>query len=459
MIPQRLLLRLRSNSSRLWKKSSPYSTNNTAAAFTTASPTMIQSPQHAPPRRQTLFSKSSFSTESATSTNTTPSNTDENSELKPFIPSQFTRDRPSSILTQTYPSGEYTPGQAWSTLQIHLAGGEQIRHSDFESVCNATRSQSPKDAKLIVTMLKDLKRCNRFIVSEDLAKSAVDGMYRSLLPAAVDSDETDSLNQASGFYKVQCGLMIGEAFVKEKTGLYVSLDTDVVESKVLKPLYLGLMDLQSTLKKRGDVASATSDATTTEDNEDTEDAATEDDGDNDSDSDSDTDSDSDSDSVSDSESGYTIQEKNQHFIQKTTTLLSKTTNLSKQIFDTLLTRASTPTKDMKKRAKRKYLKYSQCSGGPSPTSIDTMVRICLLQVEHEMTYGTVSGEEEEQKTENGIVVAKSILDAYEETPFIGKALDETFALVKEMEQKYMEHVAATTAESESSEEEGEEQKE
>lgn len=317
-----------------------------------------------------------------------------------FIPSQFTRERPPSILATHFPNeAHYTTGQAWSIISKHIAGGEQIRHSDFLSLCNSTKPQTPKEANLIARILKELKRCNRFILSKENADLSVDSMYRSSLPEG-------GVDDATGFYKVRCGSLIGQSFVNTNTGLYVSLETDTLEKKALEPLYGGLMDIQHMLNTRKN----------------------DDHGDEDG--------------------------KNAMFREKTRELVMKAMNLSKEIFDTLVTRASTPTNNMKKRKKRKYLRYSKCSSGPTPSAIDLIVRICLVQVRHEKHFGDIeasgsgsdgdgdennaANNDDEEKKANGIDIAKSILKDFEEKPFLGKALDETYTLIQEAEEMLLE---------------------
>jgi len=264
------------------------------------------------------------------------------------------RDRPPSILTTSFPNAAeepYTTGQAWYVLQNHIAGGFQIRHEDVTALCNSVQPQSPKDSKLVQKVLLDLKRCNRFILSKELAGVSAKAMARGLLPSG-------GVDEATPYYKVQCGLFIGNAFLNKNTGLYVSLDTDVLVDTALNTLYSGLDGLR--------------------------------------------------------------KEDNEKYEEQRKELLAEGRAISKTIFRYLLTRASTPTRNMKKRAKRKYLKCVRCCSGPSPQSIDVLVRICLL---------------EEEELQKGLNAAFYIMNTYGKNAFLGKAMDETFAAVKEAEEK------------------------
>ena len=399
-------------------------TSTTSAATTTsASHFKILSPLHCNHFQKMSFSsettpnENEVNTESTTTAVAAAAATETPTPIEEGMPEQFTRDRPPSILSQTFQNDEtsFHTGQAWSVLNKHLAGGEQIRHEDFVSLCTAARAQHPKDAKLLIKILKDLKRCNRFILTKELAKLSVENMFRSL-------SSEGNLNDTP-IFKARCGLVIGEAFANQNTGLYVSLDTDVLEERVLEPLYNGLLGLQEEL----DIMR----------------------------------------SSNDDEEEY---EKKEETAKE---LVTKGMNLSKQMFDTLLTRAAVPTKDMKKRAKRKYLRYSRCSSGPTPTAIDLMVRICLLQVRHEKNYGDLgqvvggddddddddgNAEETQQESMNGISIAKSIIDAFEEKQFLGKASNDVQTWILEAEEMLNspseggeEETAETDAESDGTE--------
>ncbi len=283
-----------------------------------------------------------------------------------------------SILTSLPPS--YTPGQAWSALQIHLAGKQKIRLEDFMDLCRSARSSTPKDAKVIRTAMLDLKRCNDFRMSVDCAQLALEGMIRSLTKQGNgDEEETDAS------FLIQAGVFAGEAFVNPSTGLYVVAEARVVHDAILTTLLSGVESLESV--------------------------------------------DDDDDDDDDDEEGVTP--------------LASAANVAKGVIDTLLLRASNPTKDMKKRKKRKYLKYLRDSSGPTPDMIDVAVKICLKHDDEE----------------EGIGLARGILEAYAERAYLGTALEGTVGLVKDLEEEKLAAAAAQEAaevEEDDGETEGEE---
>ncbi len=354
----------------------------------------------------------------------------ETTSSQDWMPEQFTRDRPESILNTSFPDGNYTAGQAWFVVQNKIGGGHQIRHSDFVSICNATQSAYPKDAKLLSRILIDIKKKNRFILTQENAQICIDGMYRSLLPKGCDSIFDDGVK---GYFKVQCGLKIGEAFLDKDTGLYVALDTDCVNEKVLEPLFYGLKDLQQNIADHLNdddnvdtaVTTAAEATTSTDDNE--EGGQTENDGNEES--------------------------RNDKYLKTANDLLSKSITLSKDIFDTLLTRASNPTRYMKKRAKRKYLSYLRSSSGPSPATIDLVVKICLLEVhQRKLNGGMKNGENDdgeevgvEEGKIDGLSMAKSIVNVFEEKQYLGAALPDTHALIQETEEMLLVKVSEEAA--------------
>ncbi len=315
---------------------------------------------------------------------TTTTTTLSSSPSTPWVPQQFIRDRPESILTTTYSDNDdYTLGQGWSTIQKHLAGGQKIRHADFVTLCQKAKSQSIKDANLLITISKELKRCNHFILSKSAAKEMVNGMYKALTPTSGNIDDS------TAYYKVRCGLKIGDAFVNTKTGLYVSLEAQDVQEKILIPLYNGLLELQENLEGRKKSGSE----------------------------------------------GW--EEKNEMYRTKSRELFQSSLDLCNDLMNVLLTRASTPTIDMKKRAKRKYFKYLRCCDGPTPLIVDYLVRICLIQTRFEKHFGGGnSSDDDEVKVNDGIRIAKSILDAFGEKQFLGKAMNETYTLVDEAEEMF-----------------------
>jgi len=275
----------------------------------------------------------------------------------------------------------YTPGQAWGVLQKHLAGHNKVRLDDFISLCNASRPQYPKDAKVILTALLDLKRCNDFYISEEGARAAIDAMVRSMI-----SDS--GLDATEAGFQLKAGIYVANVFGNEDAGLYVVAGTQVLNDFVFKILLSGAEHYSSTPRDHVDA------------NVDVDANANAEDGES---------------SESDS-------------------LLAQAATVAKGTVDILLTRASTPTKDMKKRKKRKYLKHLRCSSGPTPETIDLAVKICLKH-------------DDEEK---GVEMARAILDSYKECPHIGSAEAGTIALVQDAENRLQ-----TMKDAEAADDEGE----
>jgi len=186
-------------------------------------------------------------------------------------------------------------------------------------------------------------------------------------------------------FQVRAGVRVGKMLVDKKSGLYVATETDVVNESILKTLWMGV--------KNGPFQVDSEESNSEESEGEGEETSTEDE--------------------------FSIE---------------AAANVTKSIVDMLMVRASIPTKNMKKRAKRKYLRYSRCSSGPTPETIDYAVKICL------------------QAGDDGLGMAKEILDEYAQKPFLGAAMSETIALVQEKED---EKLAATTAEAATNEDEEE----
>eukprot|EP00554_Chaetoceros_debilis_P008950 CAMPEP_0194104732 /NCGR_PEP_ID=MMETSP0150-20130528/5049_1 /TAXON_ID=122233 /ORGANISM="Chaetoceros debilis, Strain MM31A-1" /LENGTH=423 /DNA_ID=CAMNT_0038792371 /DNA_START=36 /DNA_END=1307 /DNA_ORIENTATION=+ len=282
-------------------------------------------------------------------------------------------ERSPSVLTNIPSYPNITPGQALSALQINFARGKFIRHSDFQSLCSATRVRHPLDSKVVRTALLDLKRCNNFQANTINAKFAMEAMMRGFLSDynndGIDSNDIDGLMEnTQPEHRIKAGIFTGEAFVDPNTGLYIAAENEVVNETVLKSLWTGVDQLDTSVVQ--------DDSGEQESDEDSDDAAT----------------------------------PNPIF---------EAAKVAKDVIDALMERASTPTQHMKKRRKRKYLRTVQTTGGPTPQSIDYAVKTCLK----------LDGENEEA----GIAMAKEMLDDYAERPYIGVALDETTALLKEAE--------------------------
>ena len=129
-------------------------------------------------------------------------------------------------------------------------------------------------------------------------------------------------------FLVKAGIFVGEIFVEEDAGLYVAAEAKVVNDVVLKTLLEGVESLQV---------------------DPVDDRSVDDDGEG--------------------------EGKGEEDEQESP--LAAAANVAKNVIDALILRASNPTKDMKKRAKRQYLKYLRDSSGPTPEMMDVAVKICL----------------------------------------------------------------------------------
>ena len=258
-----------------------------------------------------------------------------------------------------------------------------MRLGDFISLCNASRPMKPKDAKVIRTALLDLKRCNDFYISADGAHAAIDGMMRSL---SSDSGLDSTLPE----YKLKAGIYVARVFGMEDARLYVAAHTKVLNENLLKVLLSGVENYSVSGSADVDV-----------------------------------------------DVDVDVEEGDGESSEKSESLLAQAAAVAKNTVDILLTRASNPTKDMKKRKKREYLKYLKCSSGPTPETIDLAVRICLKHDEEN----------------EGIVMANAVLGAYKECPHLGSAEADTLALVQHAEAR-VEALKAAEAVDEESKDDG-----
>jgi len=338
------------------------------------------------------------------------------------------RPRPPSLLTQTYNLNTSTPtqftsGQAWHILSTNAAGGKQVRHQDVGLLCSVSKPNSRKDAKVIRTALCDLKRCNRFVLSIETAEVAMEGMFRSLgppppsSPASTtttttttddDDDNVEVRETKLQMTPLEAGIWLGETFVNRDTGLYICVDTSLLEKMVLKPLVTSLSSDEPPA------------AVTTSSNDDDDD---------------DTNSD-----VDDNEAEIEKEEAS---------LQTKAANVTKEIIQTLVYRSSGPTQTMKKRAKRKYLRYRQVSQGPTPQTVHLAVQVCL-----EAAVASSSCEDRNVC----IQAARTIVDEYKDKEFLGIVMTETMALLEaaEMEAQVVEEEEEEESEEGESSEESDE---
>lgn len=222
-----------------------------------------------------------------------------------------------------------TPGHALFVLQSSAAKGkgQGIRQSDFLLLCRSSRQGKQRDAKVIATALKEFKRNNRFVLQLEGSSAALNGMMRSMKPSWKVQD---------GKPKVRAALFVGEQILDETTGLYFAAETKMVDT-VLKELRDGLLEMEKNgfnlrIDNVGDVA---------EDEDETE---------------------------GESKEESSVEEK----------MLRDVLRLTEGVVKLLLKRKSRPEWDMKKRAKRKYLKLLQIGGGPSGTTMSLATQISIL---------------------------------------------------------------------------------
>jgi len=209
-------------------------------------------------------------------------------------------------------------------------------------------------------------------------------MWRSLVedevaPWPVGSGE---MVRSRGVKRVEAAVWVGEVFVSGKMGLDVALKTEVLEELVFSNLLEGLEGLPDGFDYSAVPSSTDADD---KDNDDDDDSA-----------------------KKTMSNGSDVLDMN------------AVQSLTKEIIDILLRRASNPTRNMKKRAKRKYLKQLKCCQGPSAHTIDLAVKICV--------HGDMEG---------GVGKAREILDGYAKTAFLGTVQEGTVTIVEEAEERMM----------------------
>ena len=235
--------------------------------------------------------------------------------------STITPARPPSALEQAN-LVEVTPGHAIYVLQRYASeanGYKLIRQSDFVRLCESSRPGKMKDAKVIATALKEFKRCNRFVLQMVGSRAAVEGMLLSMTPTWKVQD---------GKPRVRAALFVAEQILDETTGLYFAVETVTVD-KVLEELYKGLLEMQDNRIK-----------------------------------------------VSIGKDVDAIEEEDESSTDMK--LVKDALRLTEGMLKLLIKRKSRPEWDMKKRAKRQYLKRLQIGGGPYRTTLQLATKISLL---------------------------------------------------------------------------------
>jgi len=224
---------------------------------------------------------------------------------------------------------ENTPGHALNALQKHAAkgSGNLIRQSDFIKLCNYARPGHLSDAKIIATALREFKCNNRFVLQLEGSEAAVNGMLLAMKPTWKVQD---------GRPDVKAALFILEQILDgENSGLYYTIERDQVDN-LFDLLHNGLLEMQQNgFKVR------------------IEEKVEEGEGEANSEND-----------VAESSE----EEK----------LSKDALRLTEGVFKLLIKRRSRPEWDMKKRAKRKYLKRLQVGGGPSQHTLYLATQISTL---------------------------------------------------------------------------------
>jgi len=197
---------------------------------------------------------SSQSIKSVASITTAQTLSSEDDMINPVIDTTTTTNgkKTPSILTTLPP--DYETGQAWSLLQTKGKGGNFIRLAEFHALASSAKKGTPKDAMIIRTALRDLKRCNSFIVDEECCRVALEGVQRALTPFHEEGLVT-------GRTKVNSGTWIAKLFLDEKTGLYYATQTKYVEEYILGWILEGVIEVGAELEveKAKEVSTVVSD--------------------------------------------------------------------------------------------------------------------------------------------------------------------------------------------------------
>jgi len=237
--------------------------------------------------------------------------------------------RPASSALEQANLEEVTPGHCIFVLQKHAANGAaMIRQSDFVTLCESARPGKKKDAKVIATALKEFKQYSRFILQMAGCRAAVEGMLRGMTPTWKIQD---------GKPRVQAAVFVAEQILDEKTGMYFAVETVMVD-KVLEELQKGLFEMEENgLNLRVE-------------NNAGEDAA---------------------------EAGEG-EESSTKELSADDKILSDALRVTGELVRFLVKRKSRPHLDMKKRARRVYLKKLQISGGPYASTMQLATHISIL---------------------------------------------------------------------------------
>jgi len=119
----------------------------------------------------------------------------------------------------------YTPGQALGALQSHAAGGGPVRLRDVRDLALSARPGYPRDASVVLTALRDFRRCNSFAIDSNVARVSMEAMHRAVTPRL----EGEGGRAATPVEKVRAALFVLEAFADDKTGLPFAARTEHVD--------------------------------------------------------------------------------------------------------------------------------------------------------------------------------------------------------------------------------------
>lgn len=227
-----------------------------------------------------------------------------------------------------------SPGHALSALQRFAATkrapkGKRpppfgpIRQSDFVALCESSKPGSFKDGKVVATALREFKRNSRFVLDTDGAESAVRGMLRSMT-----RNHPDGSGRAAG------AIFVLDQVLDESTGLYFAIETRLVD-EVLDVLHSALLEMQASgIDVRVGPAP--------EEGEEGGDAPSE-------------------------------EPADRHAL-----IVRDALRTTLGVNDMLVRRKSRPERELKKRAKRKYLSHLQIGSGPYRTTLRLATKITLL---------------------------------------------------------------------------------
>lgn len=243
---------------------------------------------------------------------------------------------------------EVLPGRALHVLHKHAAKGlAQIRQSDFVMLCDSSRPGKPTDARVIATALREFKTNNRFVLQTEGARAAVDGMLRSMVPAWKVQD---------GRPRVRAAVFVAEQILDERSGLYFAVETVAVD-RVLEELRAGLVEMEEHgfAVKVEPAGEEGEDAPSAEESaEGEEDASAE----------------------GEEEEGEAAPTTEAASAEPS--LAQEALRVTEGVTQLLIKRKTRPERDLKKRAKRRYLKLLQVGSGPYHSTLSLAAQIAVL---------------------------------------------------------------------------------